>query len=153
MLNFRHAEKADSQLIYEWNTDELTRANSFNSEFFSFESHDKWFASKLNNPDYVFLIFLDKNNDPVGLVRFDKLNGAWYIGITVAKSARGKGYASRMITLATEFHYRKYKQAIFAQIKNNNIASLKVFKKAGYRFDKEMQIKNVPSSQYIYENS
>lgn len=153
MLEFRPATSADSELIYAWNTDPVTRANSFSTAEFSFEHHDKWFSSKLNNPESLFLIFSNRERLPVGLVRIEKSESNWFIGITVDKNARGKGFAAQMITAATAFHFKKHKQPIFAQIKNENAASLRVFEKAGYRFDKKLEINNIPSSQYIYENS
>ncbi len=153
MLKPREAKPEDSQLIYNWNTEPESRANSFSTSLFSFEEHNVWYLSKIKDPGAFFIIFTDDAQKEVGLVRIEKKETEWLIGITIDKEARGKGYASEMISKASENHFSKYHEPIIAQIKNTNIASVKAFLKAGYKFDRNLLINNIPSSQYIYENS
>lgn len=153
MLSYRNAALVDSKMIYKWNTDPLTRSNSFNSNSFSFEEHHKWFRSKLTDLNAIFMIFTNQASNDVGMVRIDKTTGDWLIGITIDEKSRGKGFSSEMISKASKVHYSNFAQTIIAQIKNDNIASIKAFLKAGYKFDKNLLINDIPSSQYIYENS
>ena len=152
MLKTRNATLSDSKKIYLWNTDPVTRSNSFSTNSFSFEEHNNWYRSKLDDLNAIFMIFTDDSNNDVGLVRINKTEEHWLIGITIDKNHRGKGYSSQMINSASKAHYAKYGQPLIAQIKQDNPASIKAFLKAGFRFDKELLINNISSSQYIYEN-
>ncbi|MEX0967238.1 MAG: GNAT family N-acetyltransferase [Bacteroidia bacterium] len=152
-LNCREATMADCQQIYKWNSDPVTRANSFNSSVFSFEDHKKWFEDKLKNGATKFFVFANEREQDVGLVRMDSVDDYWLIGLNVVPDHRGKGYAANMIIGAVQKIREKSPLPVIAQIKVENQSSVKVFEKAGFTLDREIVINNIPSLQYVYENS
>ena len=75
------------------------------------------------------LFVAEHQGRPVGTVRFDRGDGAWEVSITVAPAARGRRLATPML-LAAE---RALGPAVIrANVHRDNVASLALFKRAGY---------------------
>lgn len=148
-VTFRHASVNDSRLIYQWQTDETVRFNSFNQKSFSFDQHQKWFLERVDNEKFRFLIFSDDSNSEIGLVRFQMLESQWLIGVIVAPDFRGKGLSSQMIRIGSKWACNIRKMVVLAQIKKTNNASIKAFKAAGFLFDKLI---SEQAEQYKYED-
>ncbi len=77
------------------------------------------------------------------------------IGISNDTNHRAKGYASKMIEIASnEFLKQNQQICISAYIKIDNNASRKAFEKAGYVLDVVLEYNSHPSYHYIkkYEN-
>lgn len=123
----------DMKDVFDLSNDELVRVNSFNQEKIEWESHQKWFKNKINNENCIFYIVKEKDK-LVAQVRFDKMDINEYdISISIAPSFRGKGYGSIILKSASEkVVIEKNIKKISAYVKNENIASKNIFKKAGY---------------------
>lgn len=150
-MKYREAEPIDSRWIYDLNTDSDARANSYNSEKFSFESHQKWFDQKLADPNYRFYIFSIDESD-YALVRFEIDTEGAVIGINVHEEFRGKGLARKTLIRASQDFFNQNKKPIIAYIKASNQASVRAFEKAGYVLEEELKIKGIPSYKYRYED-
>lgn len=136
-LSVRKAEVKDTDLVYAWNNDEITRANSYQKEKIEYESHVKWFHQKIKDTTTAFYI-LEFNGIPAGCVRMDNKQSENIIGITVAPDFRGKKLATPMLNLSvSEFHKLFPSNKITAFIKHNNIVSLHAFKSAGFEIVEE----------------
>ncbi|MBK6381505.1 MAG: hypothetical protein IPF72_18300 [Chitinophagaceae bacterium] len=61
MLTLRRATLLDSELYYQWANDALVRAQSFNTVAIDHDTHTKWFAERINNPDFYFYIFQNES--------------------------------------------------------------------------------------------
>ena len=122
-------EKKHVKLIFDWANDSEVRKNSLNSEPILWDNHLEWFSSKLSNPDSRIFIF-ENGNIPVGQVRIDKNSeDSWLIDYSVDNNQRGKGYGFLMINALI----RRYENLKFlAIVKNENIASKRVFEKLGF---------------------
>ncbi|MDX2171932.1 MAG: GNAT family N-acetyltransferase [Bacteroidota bacterium] len=132
-LKFRFAKSNDVDLYYKWANDLLVRHNSFNTSEIKYEQHINWFANKLNSKDCFFYLFLNEENTPVGQVRIDKSNDEIVIGISIDEKFRGNGLGFNMLNQACDDYLFKYPEAkIFAYIKEENIASINQFSKAGF---------------------
>ena len=142
-LKIRNIKNDDAQILYIWATDPLTRANSFNSQHIKWEDHLIWLKKKLNDP-LTFMYLLLSENKPVGTVNFTKREKAATIGVAVAPEFRGKGFGAKIIKTASHKYQSNNNDNILAYIKKENIASLQVFKKAGYVFFKEDIFNNHP---------
>ena len=131
-LTFRSATMDDLEVIFKWSNDTETRQNSFTSTPISYQEHVSWFNQKVQDKATTMLIFEDNAQNRVGLVRIENRSQP-VIGINVAPLARGKGYASTMILEACHFYFDTFEvKEIYAYIKNENKASIKAFKKAGF---------------------
>ena len=130
---FRMANQEDVTLYFKWVNDSSVRNNSLQNEPVKYEGHYKWFISKLNNENYRFYLFFNKQNTAVGQVRIESEDSETIIGISVDESYRGKSLSSKMLVKATnDFFARVPSGKIFAYIKKANISSYKSFISAGF---------------------
>lgn len=146
-IKFRIATLKDSKLIYEWANEELVRQNSFNSEPLLFETHEVWFAKKIEDQNQLFLITQIDNED-VGLVRFSINQEHALVGISISKPYRGKGLSSKLLIESSKIYFKTNALPIFAYIKNDNVTSIQAFKNAGYKFSKTTKVKGIDSVIY-----
>lgn len=88
----RFAKKHDSEIIWEWRNDKITRKYSFNTEFIPFEEHKTWFGNVSKDEDRKILMVEEKGN-AVGVVRLDinSKNQIAEININIVPQKRGKG--------------------------------------------------------------
>lgn len=154
MLRLRKANNADALLYYEWANEETVRRESFNSELITLEEHTEWFEKKITDPECMMLIFEDKNSIPAGQVRLQKVTENEYvIGISVDISYRGKGFAVRMLTMASDYFFEIFPQKkINAFIKIHNTASVNAFEKAGFINPRIAEQKGIACFMYTKEN-
>lgn len=130
-LNLRSAEMADANLLLLWRNDLETRKASHNMEEVLIESHFAWLDASLKSPQKRRLWIAEIDGKAVGTCRADKLDNAWELSWTVAPDARGKGVAHQMLSKLV--HY--FNEPLMAQIKVDNIASIKVAERAGFVLD------------------
>lgn len=127
-MNLRLSTISDAQLLLEWRNDELTRLNSFNSEIVSLEDHLNWFRKSLSSPNREIYI-AEIKDFPIGTIRVDvNKDGSKELSWIVAPSQRGKGYGSLILNTFLSIYPSTYT----AQIKEENIPSVKMVKKNGF---------------------
>ena len=149
-VDFREATIHDSKLIFDWSNDDLVRQNSYNSEPLIFENHNTWFVEQLKDNKQLFLIALVDNSE-AGLVRFTLKEEHAVVGISISKEFRGKQLASRFLIASAKIYFKTNALPIFAYIKKANIASIKSFENAGYKFLKATTLKGHESVIYQLE--
>lgn len=118
----------------EWRNDLKTRQASHNTDAVSRDDHISWLAKSLNNHNRRIYIAED-NNIPVGTVRsdFDENDSYWELSWTTAPQFRGQKVAQRMVAELVQDLNSKVK----AEIKTDNIGSIKVANKVGLQLDYE----------------
>lgn len=130
MIKIRKAGPADNEDILLWRNDLATREASFSLEMISPEAHRAWFEKALKSTDRSLYLAENESGEKIGVVRIDELNpAAAEININLAPAMRGKGYGAKIIQLACSDS--KYKLVI-ARTKEKNIASVRVFLRAGF---------------------
>jgi RimJ/RimL family protein N-acetyltransferase len=150
-ISFRKANENDMRLYFNWTNDISVRKNSYQSEPISFENHQKWFSKIIKEETCLMLVFENHLGTPIGQVRIQKQDENFaLIGISNDTDHRGKGYASRMIQMASEeFLKQNPTTCISAYIKIENKASEKAFEKAGYELDDVLEYNEIQSYHYI----
>lgn len=134
-LFVRRATPTDSSLLLDWVNDELTRKNSINSDHICANSHELWFNDSLSRGKERRIYIIETNsNIPIGQVRFDRQNGEWNIGYSLAKTFRGKGLGRKLLgkgmqKLAEE---EGIDMPLLGAVKMGNYASCKVFESLGF---------------------
>lgn len=155
-ISFRKAVEEDMALYFNWTNDPAVRSNSYNSDSISYENHINWFQSKVKDDNCLMLVFQNHDHQDIGQVRIQKSKeNTAIIGVSTDENHRGKGYASKMIALATEYFLSKNPDiCISAYIKLENPASAKAFEKAGFVLKETLQYENTDSFHYIkkYDN-
>jgi RimJ/RimL family protein N-acetyltransferase len=135
-LSYRNAVASDMQLLLEWANDFDVRANAFNCEKISSESHELWFNNKLQKNESRILIFQNIQNLALGQVRIELKNNFWFIDYSVDKSLRGLGIGRLMIKQLVEDHKEYNFKGL---VKNLNTASKKVFESLNFN---KLEIEN-----------
>jgi len=127
-MQLRKAIFDDWKILLDWRNDPTTKENSFNQDKISLETHRLWFNDSLLNPQRNIYI-LEDNLTPVGSIRSDNVSINQYIlSWSIAPNHRGKGYGTKILEL-----FLKDKTGNFiAEIKPENIASIKMVQKNGF---------------------
>lgn len=149
-ISFRKANENDMMLYFNWTNDASVRENSYQSEPISLEDHQNWFYKKIKDETCFMIVFENHIGTPIGQVRIQKQDeNIAVIGISNDVNHRGKGYASKMIQIASEEYLKQNPQiCISAYIKIENEASEKAFEKAGYELDVVLEYDGIPSYHY-----
>lgn len=145
----RPVSDSDIELLWEWAKDPVTRQNSFDSAKIPWEEHRAWCRNKLSDESCRLWIALNGGSAPVGCVRFDCKESEATISLTVAPNARGKGYGTKIIQHACDRLFAKSPfHLVHAYVKPENIASVKVFEAAGFRYDSDAVCKKQIARHY-----
>lgn len=134
-LKFRKAVIADSRFIWELANDPKVRDVSFSSDQICWDDHQVWFKNKLSDDNCLFFIVENDKGEKVGQIRFDLKKDKYIISLSMVKEFRGKGLGSEMIIAGSKllFEIKPDVNKIFAYIKCDNIASIRVFEKSAYQ--------------------
>ena len=129
-MKLRLAEPLDSEILLKLRNDPVTRSGSHHSKKIKQKDHDRWFKATLNDPNIQLYIF-EIDGKVVGTVRSDFDEETYKLSWTVAPEERGKGLGKKMVYLLAN----KLKTPIRAEVKESNIASIKIAKFIGMTFD------------------
>mgnify|MGYP001206918025 FL=1 len=139
MIHSRLATIEDSDELLNWRNDVVTRNSFFNKEVINKIDHEKWFKKILNSKTSIVVI-LFKDQDKIGVVRYDLIKKFINVSININPLFRQKGFGSKMLIGSEPYIHSNScfkKDKIIAKIIKENIASVKVFKKAGYELESE----------------
>lgn len=135
MLNIRQATVDDSEDVWKWRNDHITRKMSLNSEVVLFDSHKAWYQKALESSNRVIYI-AEIDNHKVGVLRFDRLNNldsVWEVSINTNPEFRGKGYGKTLLGCGLEYFCEQQNpQKIVATVLEENAASIKIFNLNGF---------------------
>ncbi|MBI3601354.1 MAG: UDP-2,4-diacetamido-2,4,6-trideoxy-beta-L-altropyranose hydrolase [Candidatus Omnitrophica bacterium] len=135
-LSLRRASLEDCEDIWRWRNDVSVRKSSFSQKEIPFDGHKKWFAQKMNDPGVIFYIAQHKHEGGVGQVRFEiQQDKSASVHVNMNPQYIGRGLGAYVIAEATRtlMKERPTVLSIRAEVLADNIASRKVFEKAGYQ--------------------
>ena len=131
--------KLDCKLIFSLSNEPLVRANSFNQNKIEYGEHCKWFFKVLSDKNTLFfLIFVDETEtDFIGQIRFKReseISTECIISLSITEKFRGKHIADEFIGLGLESLKKSWDNinSVVAEVKDENIASNRVFLKKGF---------------------
>lgn len=137
----RRAEINDSQDIFQWRNDELTRQMSHTTEKVEWEDHSKWLEATLKNSKRYLLLCNTVDAKKIAVVRFDIECDKARVSINLSPSFRGLKLAKPCLIKAIS-HFKKLVNedvaCLEAKIKAENIASRKLFESVGFGLIKEV---------------
>lgn len=133
-LQARQAVLEDEDLLFAWANDPMTRANAFNSDPITTQTHRAWFADRLKNEKSCRMYIIETNTKiPIGQVRFELVNHVWKVDFSIVSIFRGRGLGSSALKVALDkFGIDEPCACVYAQVKSKNLASQKVFKQLGF---------------------
>ena len=127
-MKLRKAIFDDWKILLDWRNDPTTRENSFKTEEVSEQTHKLWFNDSLLNP-YREIYILEDNLISVGSIRIDTLLiNEYLLSWSIAPTQRGKGYGTKILEMLLQDRKGKF----IAEIKPENIASIKMVQKNGF---------------------
>jgi UDP-2,4-diacetamido-2,4,6-trideoxy-beta-L-altropyranose hydrolase len=133
-LRLRLVCKRDSKFLWELRNHPEARRFQFNTEEITYEGHLRWFDNSLKDQARKMYIAVD-DGERVGQIRFDKISDAEAeVDVAVRPKDYGKGYGSQIILEGTRKYFSEGNVLrVIAEIKAENIGSIKAFEKAGYK--------------------
>lgn len=132
-LRLREATDADSERIWLWRNDPLMRAMAKSSDPIPWHVHDHWFGAALASAETELLIG-ESGGEPVGMIRFDAVEGgAYLVSINVAPARRGHGIGAALLREGCRvFGLRHPDCSLEAEIRRGNTASERIFTGCGF---------------------
>ena len=126
------ANEGHTRLVYQWQCEPDARKYSLNPEIPTWEKHRKWMTRKLSSSaDYMFIVLDASTGNEVGFVRLDRESRSNYlVSILIASRFKGRGFASATLAYVNDIFPDLN---LFATVLKANVASQKLFERAGYR--------------------
>jgi UDP-2,4-diacetamido-2,4,6-trideoxy-beta-L-altropyranose hydrolase len=145
-ITTRLANSDDCKLYFDWTNEPLTRQQSFNSEPILFEYHEAWFNRRLADENSVLFV-VEFNKNPIGQIRFQIEKNTATISYSLDENYRGKGLGFWILkkgvdALRNNLYNTFPNLEIIGFVKYENIASVKVFRKLGFRETTATEIEN-----------
>ncbi len=145
MIIARRATEQDSEDLFAWRNDPVTRAASVSIDPVSWAEHSDWFAASLaNRSRWLFIVMASEDGGAdgaapakIGMCRFDvQPDGASAeVSINLNPDYRGRGLAGEVLRMAIQEFRRGVSPelALTATIRSSNQASVSIFERAGFR--------------------
>lgn len=133
-FKFRKAGSKDSKDLFDWRNNETTRKNSFNMDAILWSDHVNWFSNRIRDPNTtIFMVYVD--DIKIGSIRFEENENTYRVSVVLAPEYTGKGVGPEVIRSGTELFLKRKKgrKPVIAEVKENNVASIKAFKRAGFK--------------------
>lgn len=134
-ITLRQAASEDSEMLWLWRNDPVTRRASRTTEAISWTVHERWLASVTSSPDRHLLI-AEADGLLIGTVKFDRRQtepGTYEISINVRPDSRGSGVGRAVLSTAcAEFAATQGAGRIVAGVHERNEASRRLFEGCGF---------------------
>lgn len=139
-ISVRHAAASDESIWLHWANDPVSRAASFCPDPISPQQHHRWFTARLLDPGSHLLIAHTADGLPLGSVRFDTISSdpdgtQWLVSLALEPACRGYGLGTLMLLEAIARLRENWdgRGALLAEVKPDNLASIRLFEKAGFQ--------------------
>ena len=135
MIVVKPACKEDSQTIFNWRNDKLTREMSLIADTVAWEGHKIWFEKTLKSETRLLLMCSDaETNEKICVVRFDLDKDRALVSINLQPSMRGKGLGKKCLTESISYlkKHTTIVKFLDADIKTVNHASIATYEGAGF---------------------
>ena len=137
-LRLRPALSTDMGLYFWWVNDPDVRRSSLQTGLISFEQHCRWFQARVSSDTALMHVLVDSDDLPVGQIRFERLDSdsnQAFVSFSLDRLARGQGLAGRLLSLGLDAMRNQWghHMDVVAEVKAENLASARVFLRAGFR--------------------
>ena len=133
----RPAVFADAAAMLAWQSAPGARAYARNRAAPEQQEHQRWLGAKLADRDCIFSV-VKHGDEPVGVLRFDRLSGeeGYEISILIAADRQGQGIGGCALELGKRLLLL---ERIVATVHPDNHASIRLFERSGYRPERSDQ--------------
>ena len=149
-LTLRKATSADMHQVYCWRNEKETADKMGLVKLINLLDHQEWYGKSIASPFFLFFIIEDEGR-PIGQIRYhaEILDGipAGKVSINITAKMHGRGIATQAFILGkAETKNLKFCAFTFANVRMDNIASIKAMENAGY---KKMGIVNLHGVDHV----
>lgn len=132
-MKFRNATLHDAKLIFEWQSHPETRKHFFDPHPPTWEKHYSWLECCIQNKKCELLVA--EENGALAIVKFDLDSKNSEISIYLSPEKRGRNLGAQVLLDSCAWIAEKYPllNNITAKILDSNIASQKIFERAGFK--------------------
>lgn len=132
-ISLRAANLADEAYLLNLRNDPVVRANSINPEPISKTHHNKWYSETLQDNKCLIFIAETDTHLPVGYFRFQLNESRWFISYALNNYARNKNISFKILKKSIDEFFIVVREVnLYAYIKSDNIASLRILTKCGF---------------------
>lgn len=133
-IRLRLMTENDVEVVLQWQNSDGLRRFFHNTGKISWVDHLKWSENRLMNFPLETYIACDDEMTPLGLVHLSPVskeakNTGFWISLLVAPDVQGRGVGTAILKWIVQVYSRI---TLFAEISDDNIASIKAFKAAGF---------------------
>lgn len=136
------ASEKDIELVWMWQNEQTVRRYALNPDIPSWDEHCLWMKEKItSSKDFFYILTTIETEQKVGVVRLDYVEDNRYIvSIYIDPARYGEGIALSGLNMLDAIFPDIY---IMATVMLDNVASQKLFERAGYqRIDSESFVRN-----------
>ncbi len=134
-LALRAAHSDDCAFVFKTRNSSSSVKNSLSSNPISWEQHSLWFENAIKNKNIIFYIFSVENSAEKDLVGYFRVDESSKVSVALDENYIGEGLGSKVIEMGSvEAVKNKSSSHLLAEIKKTNMASIKSFEKAGYKY-------------------
>ena len=132
-VRIRKAILSDSQDILRWRNDPHSVAMFRNASLIEPSEHHAWYINVLRD-DNITIYIGEVHAKPIGVCRFEKniTDTAASVAINLAPTSRGKGLGLQLLIESCSKFLADHPIALTAVVKEDNIASISIFRSAGF---------------------
>lgn len=133
-LEIRKADLCDMYDLLQWRNHADVRKNFFNPNPVSYDEHEKWFHAKIKDPNSIIYVVCCRE-DKIGSIRFENIEDAIKVSVMLNPNFLGKGFGPEVIKSGMQKYLseKRTDKPFIAEIKPNNIASIRAFQEAGFK--------------------
>ncbi|MGM0509042.1 MAG: UDP-2,4-diacetamido-2,4,6-trideoxy-beta-L-altropyranose hydrolase [Fusobacteriota bacterium] len=145
-FKLRDVKKDDIKNIFKLSNKDYVRKYSINKNKISWENHQNWFEGILEDPNIIFYIIENDNEDFLGQIRFKLEKNKAEISLSFTEKLKGKGLSTFLLKRALDKLKSEKKEVnkIIAFIDIKNKASKKLFENSDFICqDKTLQKNNL----------
>lgn len=138
-LRLRPVHATDSNQLLVWTNDPTARQQSFDTALVSLPHHEAWLTKQLMQPERYLLLLAEETatGQQAGLIRFEFSSDKQHITLSYSldPAFRGRGWAAGLLLVGTRAALAYWPAAtrVVAEVKTNNVASVRALQRAGYR--------------------
>jgi UDP-2,4-diacetamido-2,4,6-trideoxy-beta-L-altropyranose hydrolase len=130
-LRLRPAAARDILSYFSWANDPMTGKNAMHSDPIGWETHMKWYQSKLGADD-SHLFILEAGELPIGQIRFDVSGNEALVDYSLDPIVRGRGWGAKLIKMGADLMQITKPVRLRADVKAGNHASSSAFLRLGF---------------------
>jgi len=136
-VGLRRARADDAGTILRWRNDPWIVSLGKGGRTVAPAEHAAWMQRVLSNPDDHLLLVIVVQGTDAGLVRLDREGAAALVTIYLMQPFIGKGHGSAALRLAIAEGFAAWPQleALHAEVRRDNRASLALFARCGFAED------------------